>query len=481
MKKKIFSLIMMCFLAVTICLTGCGKKGLTDNPATDATVFSNGGMSVVKGDYLYFVNGYVDQTLLTKDDNKEGKVQKGAIYRTKLVNGEIDKDIDGFLKNADCVVSKIVGFSQGGFAIIDDFIYYATPYMKFSNSGKLQNDRIEFHRVGIDGTEDETLYVTSASDTELEWAMYKIDTTTYMVIYESGNIISINAQTGDVVGKVSNSLSHAILSESDYVYKDSRSNFNNLYVVFTREIDEAVDKVSKANYAGNAVCCMNIATGETAVMHLGVEETYTIQHVTKDTIYYSYTSAGKPEECLYKKVIETSWKDAEEIQLTYSKYDSYHFVDYGNDLIVASKGSAMWRLEGDCSTEPVKIQNASREIIGVFGNYAYYVSEGDLIRFDIRSMSDPQNAYDDSKITLITNSNFIDFDNRRIYVYAQYTAENGDTNYYLNYFEENFTTDEEFEQRFVGVFENGDLPKAPTQPEEPENEGDEIVYIPHID
>ena len=72
MKKRLFSLIMMCFLAISICLTGCGKEGLKDNPPTAATVFSNGGMSVIKGDYLYFVNGYIDETTLTKDDNKEG-------------------------------------------------------------------------------------------------------------------------------------------------------------------------------------------------------------------------------------------------------------------------------------------------------------------------------------------------------------------------------------------------------------------------
>ena len=68
MKKTLFSLIMAFFMMFSICLTGCGDKGLKDNPPTNATVISNGGMSVIKGDYLYFVNGFVDTTTMTRGD-----------------------------------------------------------------------------------------------------------------------------------------------------------------------------------------------------------------------------------------------------------------------------------------------------------------------------------------------------------------------------------------------------------------------------
>ena len=105
------------------------------------------------------------------------------------------------------------------------------------------------------------------------------------------------------------------------------------------------------------------------------------------------------------------------------------------------------------------------------------MNEGDLIRFDIRT-GDLQEVSTE-KTMIVTNANFIDFDNRRVYVYAEYTAENGDTNYYLNYIDDNFTEDT-FEQRFVGVFECDDVPAKPEQPE-PEYEGDEVEYVPHID
>ena len=176
MKKTLISLAMTLFLCFSIFLTGCKKEeGLKNNPSTTATVISNGGMSVIKGDYLYFVNGYVDETTLEKKDNKLGEVKKGAIYRTKLDDGEISKDKDGFLNNKDCVVSKVVGFSNGGFYIIDDYIYYTTPYMNYNKGGELQTSRVEFHRINIDGTDDKLIYTTNATESELDWTVYKVD------------------------------------------------------------------------------------------------------------------------------------------------------------------------------------------------------------------------------------------------------------------------------------------------------------------
>ena len=80
---------------------------------------------------------------------------------------------------------------------------------------------------------------------------------------------------------------------------------------------------------------------------------------------------------------------------------------------------------------------------------------------------------------LVTNSNVVDFDGRRVYVFNTYTAENNDSNYYLTYFEEDFENSS-FEQRFVGIFEADDIPAKPEQPE-PEYEGEEVEYVPHID
>ena len=474
MKKTFLSIIMACFMLVSVCLTGCGDKGLKDNPPTNATVISQGGMSVIKGDYLYFVNGYVDETKLDKDDNKLGEVTKGAIYRTKLnSSNEIVKDKDGFLNDdyTDMVVSKVVGFSNGGFSIIDDSIYYATPYMKLSNN-VLQSNRVEFHRIDIDGTDDKVIYVTQSSEDKLDWSLYKIGDKVYLVLFESEKIIVVNAKNGDVVASVANTTSYAILKSDNYIYSDSRNNYNQTHILYTRAIEPS-DGVY--NYSGNAICSLDIATGKSDTLYLSSNNTYTIKHVNKDTVYYTYTSTANPIASLYKKVISSSWANAEEIQLTNKAYDSYFFVDsFGNDLIIATADSCTWKLENGTTSQ---LLSASRDVIGVFGNYGYYLSEGDLIRFNIHT-GELENTVTEKNM-LLNNSNQIDFDNRRVFVYAEYTAENGDSNYYLTYFDESFTEDT-FKHRFVGVFEGDDIPAKPEQPEA-EYEGDEVEYVPHID
>lgn len=485
----------MFFLAFTITLTGCGEKGLADNPPLEATVTSNGGMAVIKGDYLYFVNGYVNETSLTDKDNKAGHVTKGAIYRTKLSNGEIVKDKDGFLigDRTDRVVSKVVGFGKGGFYIMDNYIIYATPCREISSdSDELQTSRVEFHRINIDGTNDKVLFVTSG--TLNEWTTYKIGDTPYLVAHESGTLVSVNIKTGKTVGTVIDSsadASHAILKDNEYEYNESRTNFTQTHVIYTRAINED-DNVSANGYKGNVVCAFNIATGQSTTLEMSADNKYTIKHVTEDNIYYTYTNKSSGDiECLYKKSIsniadgsslERTWQDAEEIRLTNIKYDGYLFVDYmGVDCIIANSEERTYLLQGDHNYEDIELLANSKEVIAVYGDYAYYTSDNNLVRFKFTdgALPETEGVYPEDRASIITDSNFLDFDGRRVYVYSEYTAENGDTNYYLNYFDVNIDEDNEFYQRFVGVFENDDVPAKPEQPEA--EEGEEVEYVPHID
>lgn len=471
MKKTLISLAMALFLCFSIFLTGCKKEeGLKNNPSTTATVISNGGMSVIKGDYLYFVNGYVDETTLEKKDNKLGEVKKGAIYRTKLDDGEISKDKDGFLNNKDCVVSKVVGFSNGGFYIVDDYIIYATPHMGLdSTTGTLQNNRVEFHRININGTKDETLFTTSQSEDNLDWAIYKVDKSIFLVLHEGEKLISVNVNTGNVVKTIENVTSYALIHNDNF--NSASTGFNSSNVYYTRKVE---DEDNRSNYSGNVLCSFNVASGEITKHIINKTYTFTIKNVNKDTLYYTYEK--DEQTCLYKRTIKDNFALSTEMRLTNKGYSSYNFVDYGVDLVLASDDNGVWLLEGGAN--PSQVLTAKRDVLAVFGNYGYYTSEGTLIRFDIRT-GELQDAYTSEKSTLITNSKYLDFDNRRVYLYVEYTAENSDKNYYLNYFEENYEG-KDIEQRFVGDFEEDDLPALPEQPE-PEYEGQEVEYIPHID
>ena len=65
---------------------------------TNETVYGNGGTSVTKGDYVYFVNSYTSYNGLEKNDNNTGEVTNSAIYRTKLSGGKVNYDDNGNVK-----------------------------------------------------------------------------------------------------------------------------------------------------------------------------------------------------------------------------------------------------------------------------------------------------------------------------------------------------------------------------------------------
>ena len=346
MKKILLSLVLMLVMAFSVFLTGCSPKGLDDNPDTNALVISNGGTTIVKGDYLYYINGYVDETTLTVDDNDFGDISHGAIYRTKLVNGNIEKNRDGFVVKTECVVPKVVGFSNGGFYIIDDYIYYTTPNMNYDKDGKIQTARVEFHRIKIDGTKDEEIYSPANEQTELDWTVYKVDDTVYIATYIGSKIIVVNTDTEKVVTEVESSTSYAFHKEFTYDANKSRNLDSQRYIYFTRDIDTS--NIAYLGYKGNEVCKLNVATGDVETLLTSDTYKYIINKVNDRNIYFTKQNgktSGISLTLLYRKplnkmndngVIVNSWKGSEEVIMSDAAYDSYMVSDIGDDLVVAS-------------------------------------------------------------------------------------------------------------------------------------------------
>lgn len=487
MKKTLLSLVLMLFMAFSVVLTGCSDKGLKDNPDTNALVISNGGTTVVKGDYLYYVNGYVDETKLKDNENKFGDVSHGAIYRTKLVNGEVEKNIDGFVINTECVVPKVCGFSNGGFYIVDDYIYYTTPYMNYSSDGTLQTSRVEFHRINIDGTDDKTLYTTSASEKELDWTIYKVDGKVYIATYVNSKLLVVNTEKKvKVVAEVDNTTSYTFYYEETYNAEKSRNLDSQKYIYFTRAID--TNKIEYADFKGNEICKLNVATGEISSLRMDDTYKYSIVKVNKDNIYFTKQN-GKTSgvTLMYRKPLNVAnednqiinnWDISEEGKMSNIEFTNYFICDYGDNLMVASTSDAMYIVEGGVAT---KVMDGSNQILRVNNNNAYYISENKLFRFnldgemvdgaiDVDEVTDVENTY------LITNGNYFDFDNQRIYVFRTYKNPEGAENTYLNFI------DSKLSSKFVGDMNESHRPVKPTQDENyKEGSNNGVAYIPWVD
>lgn len=477
MKKKILSVLIMCFLAVSMVLTGCGEKVLKNNPKTGDVSYSNGGMTVTKGDYLYFVNGYVDESSIDQTAIKDkiyaqGNVTRGAIYRTKLDDAEILKDKDGFLENADLVVSRVVGFDNGGFYILGDTIYYATPYLMYEKDGTALSDRVEFRSININGStkSDKQIFVADTHEDNLDWTMYSVDGKDYLVLCINNTIYSVDASNGNVVAKIENTTSHAFYHENEYTTEAGRLSNKYKYVYYTRSA-ESTENANGAN-SGNMLCVVDITNGEVSrpINFSVTNDTIEIVGMIENYMYYKKTDISSTAK-LYMHDVDSVWDNSQnKDDLTNGiAYTSYVPTGIGHKVI-ATNDNGTWVVSHGAS--PILVSSTSLSILKVSGGYAYYLDSEVLYRFKITNPTTKEVAVGDETTNKISVATHLDFDGQRLYVYTSY----GD-NYYLNYVED---TDAGLSQRFVGVFDTDELPDEPEQ-DEKYGEDPDIEYKPWID
>ena len=124
MKKFIKSLISLSlFVFVVFSFVACGtplsKTTVSDTKSTVNGVSTNGGITAIYDDYLYFING--------------SKVNDGKALRNTTVGSickiKYDKTTGKIAEGAEAevVVSDLVGYEDGSINIFGAFLYYAAP------------------------------------------------------------------------------------------------------------------------------------------------------------------------------------------------------------------------------------------------------------------------------------------------------------------------------------------------------------------
>ena len=234
----------LCLVLTLVVLTSCSGIHLSEMPATQDTVYGNGGVSVTKGDYIYYVNSYTSYEGLSKNDNDSGKVTVGAIYRTKLVNGEVQKDSNGNITNYEMVVSKIAGYEFTNLHIFDDYIYYATPNMEYGKDGKLNTVVVDFCRTKLDGTDTQIIYTAKNYSSSSDYEVYKIGSSVYLVVFEQDKLVKV-----EINNRIKNAVTlmeevSAVMFPKVYTYEYSDSvgiTGTQGYVYYTRNVSETLD------------------------------------------------------------------------------------------------------------------------------------------------------------------------------------------------------------------------------------------------
>lgn len=470
MKKFVLSFAMI-LLSCVFVLAGCGGKGgLKDNPSSSATAYGNGGNGIVKGDYLYYVNGFVDSytdVYTTKTQNEWGSVSFGAIYRTKLNNGEVEKDDKGFLKKTEVVVPRLVGFENGKFYIVGGYIYYSTPLMREDASGKVRNDYIQFNRVNIDGTKNTAFYVAESQIDTDNWTVVSYDGKDYLLIVETNEDDTKVLKSVDIEEKETRVLGENVTSwamPSENVLEKSAENnyYYNQYIYFTRAIVED-DNLSDN---GNLLVKASFVDGSTKGYTIKQNTTKTIVALENDMLYYSVEETGKNKDLYATDVTLNVFNENNMSKLTNGGFVSFYVVPDATLTVVAvDEDKNVYLCVNGVANKLLFSDGTDINILNISGqNILYIDSENNIKLKNYVTNSDAESLMTDGKTYLI-NANKITVANGKVYLFAEYESEEGTKNYYLNYI--NLSNIEE--GSFVGEFEDSHLPA------EPEKVTDEIT------
>ncbi len=202
----------MCLLicVFTFGLVACGGDKVIrpnfDYDYSKAEVFGNGGLAVTKGNYIYFVNGY-----MSAEDMKtqNAKYTLGALMVAKLDNnGQIIRDDKGLLQDEYCTVmsDQLAGFEASDLFIYDNYLYFTSPCQQNQRPESGDDEmvwakkRVDFNRINLDYAKTgkgkvERIYQSHVENNNLEFKFYFANKNPYLLVYEQGTNIDDTNKT----------------------------------------------------------------------------------------------------------------------------------------------------------------------------------------------------------------------------------------------------------------------------------------------
>ncbi len=320
--KKIISVIAAAALSFSaLSLAACADKdykgeALTAGYQSDATVASNGGFLVEKGNYVYFINGQESNTA----DNTYGDVVKGALMRlskTELAAGNYSK--------AQIVVPSlfVTGSYASGIYIYGDYVYYATPTADNDNQGNVANSSLDFKRAKLDGSEapmgGKNNYFFRLTDNSVTYRYVQVGGTVYCMYEESGVLKSYNVTSGETV---------VLVSGADSFYYDTED-LSNPNVYYTMSVSNGLDEENSTTKSYNQIYCVNAAN--TAVV-TAAKASYAVKNAAGATIAeYDF------DEAFLKKQAEEASSSGDD-EYDPDDYTTYPYVNLG-ELVLDGIGA----------------------------------------------------------------------------------------------------------------------------------------------
>lgn len=451
MKKKVLSIFLMLIVGIFI-FSGC-TNGLLGGPELTDPITSNGDLSVQKGNYLYFANGYTNSANLVKGDNKLGKVKHSALYRAELdSDGNLQYDEEGNLIKVELLVSKIVGFENGGIYIFDDKIYFASPNDEQDKTGSVDFTKLDFYSANLNGTNIQRIYKTEVGSKNIRYQFYKFGGVVYLAVYDSANLYIVDVTT-NAVKKVADGVSNVAMPKvTEYVCTESQDSDTltdaQKYIYYARTAVKT-DNVE----TGNVLAMVSITTGQETVIAKnatyqaidfnGGNLIYTQRLINEDISYY-YTAP----------YVNASINTSEAVKLTQQSFSNAVLVlnfENGNyrGLLTTNASGYMVVVKpivGGVAQFDVLNEDTKLTPIKVYGDDIYcYNEDKELFVLNYKTKELKQISNKDNETLYFDMLVNIDTTNGYVYVYEEYVGDNDVKGYYLVRYKTTLTDVEEAE------------------------------------
>lgn len=415
--KKLTTILGAFLLCVCFLFAGCSPT-LT-MPTGD--IKSNGGSSVVIGEYVYFANTYLSTSSLKTGDNDESNVKHNSIYRVKTQNGLTTKDDNGNVENVEKVFSKIGGFETSNMYIVGNFLYFTSPNThKSSVEGEEGKDKFgltTLFRCKLDGTGLKEILTTQT--TAGKFYLTNQDGKNILFVFDNSKIQSI--ELANKLGK----LTTVVDKVSDVVFpeENGKTLTRLFYTVSLTEEDGTNEGVT-----GNKLYRYDFATKNSTLVRQIAGETISLVAFDTNRLYYTRNENGTT---LYYSNSLAGNFEVDEVQHTYvaniSQFYAFGTSEDGDVLpVVYSYNSKLFLQTSDGN--PVVIENTSATIEFISNEYVYYTTDSGIYRKSYKTpTADPVQITDKTNIKAGT----VDFDGRFVYFYA-YAENNSTDTYYMH-------------------------------------------------
>ncbi|HRX14231.1 MAG TPA: hypothetical protein P5087_04365 [Eubacteriales bacterium] len=381
MAKK-FALVVVLLLVAIFVFAGCATEDYTAVPLegnTSGQVYSNGGLAVIKGDYLYYVNGCPSSNGV---ENTYGKVEIGAVVRISLFNmnqAMISANPEDVIEaNAEIVVPKII-YSENvtqkflnGIHIFGDRLYYTTPDTTIDREGAAQYTRLAIKSCNLDGTDTMHHYIFDESDYTVAFA--EINGVPYACFVQNANLYLLDLTKENVTPQlVKENVSSVMYGEG--------------IAFFINDTD-----ICSYTFGGEVKVVMENPTvdGEPVT-----DTTFALMNVQDQTLYYS--ASALINFGFYKVTVNGDSQKLSNLNPT--SYSSYTMMGW-NDKFVMIKATDIKLYDPIAKTSPedIKIESSSVTFVGIQDGYIIYtVPDADDAAVTVTKM-----AYYDGSQAVIT-------------------------------------------------------------------------------